>query len=373
MKVPFIDITRFEAGFKQRWLAKVEAMSSGAQFIGGIEVETLEKRLVETLGVSYAVGCANGTDALQLALRALGVGAGDTVLVPNATFWATFEAVVNVGASPATVDVNIADGGVDLNAFEQALVEAKPKAAMIVHLYGWGSARLNELRSLCLKHSVPLLEDGAQCFGVKYQDESIFKGAHISTTSFYPAKVLGAAGDGGAVFTNDPVLADKVRRLGNHGRTAHYGYGDVGWNSRLDALQAAFLNISLDYIDARIESRQKSASFYREQLPAVGLAPMSVPEGYTENGYCNVCLVPDKNEKSKLEKLLKERSIGFGNIYPGVMSAQVGAAPYLKAQYGGSQANVLCESVLNLPLFPYMTSEELEYVISAVRDSGVKK
>jgi len=370
MKVPFIDITRFETGFKQRWLEKVDIMSTGAKFIGGAEVETFETRLIERLSVDFAVGCANGTDALQLALRALGVGAGDTVLVPDATFWATFEAVVNVGASPATVDIDITDGGVDLNAFEHALIAEKPKAAVIVHLYGWGSAHLDELRALCLKHGVPLLEDGAQCFGAKYRDQSIFKDAQIATTSFYPAKVLGAAGDGGAVFTSDPALAEKVRRLGNHGRTAHYGYGDVGWNSRLDALQAAFLNISLDYIDARIESRKESASFYRRELPIVDLTPMGVPKGYVENGYCNVCLIPDGNKKAELERCLRERAIGFGNIYPGVMSAQVGAAPYLKARYGGQQAKLLCESVLNLPLYPYMTTEELDYVVLAVRESG---
>lgn len=371
MKVSFIDITRFEAGFKQRWLEKVDVMSSAAQFIGGAEVATLEKRLTEKLGVGHTIGCANGTDALQLALRALGVGAGDKVLVPNATFWATFEAVVNVGASPVTVDVDLSDGGVDLVAFEQALTEAKPKAAIIVHLYGWGTARLAELRALCAKQGVPLLEDGAQCFGTTYHDESIFKHAQISTTSFYPAKVLGAAGDGGAVFTSDAELADKVRRLGNHGRTAHYGYGDVGWNSRLDALQAAFLNISLDYIEARVESRRKSAAIYRELLPAAGVTPMHAPEGYVENGYCNVCLVPDLEKKARLEKLLKERAIGFANIYPGVMSAQAGALPYLKGHYGGTNAERLCESVLNLPLFPYMTEEELDHVVAVVRESGI--
>ena len=371
MKIPFIDITRFEDGFKQRWLDKVNAMSSAAQFVGGAEVAILERRLAEMLGVEHVIGCANGTDALQLALRALGVGSGDTVLVPNATFWATFEAVVNVGASPVTVDVTLSDGGVDFTAFEKAAAEAKPKAAIIAHLYGWGSARLIELRALCSKQNIPLLEDGAQCFGSMYCNESIFKGAQIATTSFYPAKVLGAAGDGGAVFTSNLELAEKVRRLGNHGRTAHYGYGDVGWNSRLDALQAAYLNISLDYFEARLESRRKSAAIYRELLTATSITTMSVPEGYFENGYCNVCLIPESDKKAHLERLLKDRSIGFANIYPGVMSAQAGATFYLKGHYGDNNAERLCGSVLNLPLFPYMTEEELNYVVSVVRESGV--
>lgn len=371
MTVPFIDLKRFEHDFLGRWTAKVAAMSAKAEFIGGPEVATLEKRLSETLGIGYTVSCANGTDALQLALRAFGVGSGDAVLVPNATFWATFEAVVNVGASPVTVDVSLADGGVDFVAFEQALIEAKPKAAILAHLYGWASERLHDLRELCAKHQVPLLEDGAQCFGVHYRGESIFKNALISTTSFYPAKVLGGAGDGGAVFTSDAELADRVRRLGNHGRTAHYGYGDVGWNSRLDSLQAAFLNLSLDYIDERIASRRMVVEWYRDLLPTVGLVPINAPGDFVENGYCNVCLVPDLEKKARLEKLLKENSIGFANIYPGVMSAQAGAKPYLKAQYGGNNAALLCDSVLNLPLFPYMTRAEIDCVVAVVREAGL--
>lgn len=369
MKVQFIDIARYEAGFQARWIDKVAAMSASAQFIGGAEVSVLEDRLKSATGVQHAVGCANGTDALQLALRALGVGSGDVVLVPNATFWATFESVVNVGGIPVTVDISLEDGGLDLQAFEEAIRAERPKAAVIVHLYGWGSGHLQTLRALGEKYGVQLVEDGAQCFGASYQGESLFSGALISTTSFYPAKVLGAAGDAGAVFANDTALADRVRRLGNHGRKSHYGYSDVGWNSRLDALQAAFLNLSLDYINARIASRRESADVYRHRLPAVGLIPMNSPTGYVENGYCNVCLIRDGAKKERLEGLLKARSIGFGNIYPGAMSTQEGAAKYIKKHYGGGNAEILSKSVLNLPLFAYMKSEELDYVITAVQDA----
>ncbi|MGB4073039.1 DegT/DnrJ/EryC1/StrS family aminotransferase [Pseudomonas sp.] len=355
-----------EFGFHAVLMEKLHDMTLNAQFIGGSEVTTLEARLQEVLHVRHAVTCANGTDALQLALRAAGVREGDVVLVPNVTFWATFEAVVNVGAKPVTVDANLADGGVCFEAFEQAIREAKPKVALIAHLYGWGSARLLDLRELCRKHGVILIEDGAQAFGVRYQGEAIYKGAHISTTSFYPAKVLGAAGDGGAVFTDDAELADKVRRLGNHGRTAHYGYGDVGWNSRLDSLQAAFLNLSLDYIDARIASRREAVAYYQKALPATGIQLMSAPAGYEENGYCNVCLVPESEVKAGLETRLKAEGIGFGNIYPSVMSSQPGAAAYLKGHFGGQVGEQLCASVLNLPLFPYMTEAELQRVVDVV-------
>ena len=177
-------------------MAKLHAMTLSAQFIGGTEVTTLEARLADKVEVSHAVTCANGTDALQLALRAVGVGEGDLVLVPEMTFWATFEAVINVGAMPVTVDSCMGDGGVDFAAFDEAVRTVKPKAALIAHLYGWGSAHLSDIRDLCKQHGVVLVEDGAQAFGVQFDGSSIYKHAEISTTSFYPAKVLGAAGDG---------------------------------------------------------------------------------------------------------------------------------------------------------------------------------
>lgn len=352
-------------------MKKFHVMTLGAQFIGGSEVADLEHRLQSRLEVAHAVTCANGTDALQLALRAIGVGEGDVVLVPNLTFWATFEAVVNVGARPATVDADLSDGGVSFEAFEQAICETEPKAALIAHLYGWGSAKLSDLRALCRRRGIVLIEDSAQAFGTQYNGEPIFKGAHVSTTSFYPAKVLGAAGDGGAVFCNDQALADKIRQLGNHGRTAHYGYGEVGWNSRLDSLQAAFLNLSLDYIEDRISSRLDAVRHYREHLPLTGIQLMNAPSNYLENGYCNVCLVPNFEQKTRVEASLKAAGIGFGNIYPSVMSSQLAATPYLAGHFGGQAAEQLCASVLNLPLFPYMTEAELRHVIDVIGVSMV--
>lgn len=367
MQVPFIDLKRFEPGFLDQIQAKLQVLISQAQFIGGAEVSALEVGLMESLDVAFAVSCANGTDALQLALRALGVGRGDQVLVPDVTFWATFEAVVNVGADPVTLDADLRDGGVDFSALEQALGELKPKAVVIAHLYGWGSARLDEIRAMCRSHGVPLLEDGAQCFGVRYQGRSIFEGALISTTSFYPAKVLGGAGDGGAVFTADAELAERVRRLGNHGRASHYGYSDVGWNSRMDAIQAAFLNEGLKYIDQRVASRRAAAEYYYQNLSGQGLVLMKPPATYEENGYCNVCLVADPSRKERLERALKAQGIGFGNIYPGAMSCQPGSAGVTRGHFGGNAGAALCSSVLNLPLFSYMTEAELAWVVEVVR------
>lgn len=367
MSVSFIDLKRFEDGFLAAWSEKVASMSAKAQFIGGSEVERLEARLKEAVEVSCAVTCANGTDALQLALRAVGVGKGDSVLVPNLTFWATFEAVINVGAAPVTVDIDMFDGGVDESAFRDAVGRFKPKAALIAHLYGWGTARLQNLRDFCRDNGVTLIEDGAQSFGTRFNGASIYRGAAISTTSFYPAKVLGAAGDGGAVFTDDEVVAKRVRDLANHGRATHYGHGAVGWNSRLDALQAAYLNLCLDHLPDRLESRRKAAAAYGGVLSKLdAINHLTPPAVYVQNGYCNVCLVPDPKLKSALEAAFKANEIGFGNIYPGAMSDQPGAAAHLLGHVGSDNARRFCKSVFNLPLFPYMRDSELADVSSVL-------
>lgn len=369
MSIPFIDLKRFEEGLLQRWAEKVEQISSSASFIGGLEVEELEESLTRLTGTQFAVSCSNGTDAIQLALRALDVGRNDLVLVPNMTFWATFEAIVNVNATPVTVDSELIDGGIDFSAFTEASEKYKPKAAVIAHLYGWGSANLKKIRDYCTLNNIFLIEDGAQCFGTQYNNESIYKSALISTTSFYPAKVLGAAGDGGAVFTNDELLARRVRQLSNHGRTTHYGHGLVGWNSRLDSLQAAFLNLAVEFLPKRIDSRLKAINFYKKNLLDIGIKHINAPTAYIENGYCHTGLIENIDLKDKIELALKNNNIGFGNIYPGAMSDQEGSKRYLHDHVGGKKAQKICRTVINLPVFPYITDTELLTVVDVINSA----
>jgi UDP-2-acetamido-2-deoxy-ribo-hexuluronate aminotransferase len=366
MGVPFIDIKRFEDGFLEKWVSKVSELSKTASFIGGAEVSSLEERLSKYANVKYTVSCANGTDAIQLALRACGVGRGDSVLLPDSTFWATFEAVVNVGANPYTIDTDLEDLQMDYSVFEKAVETVKPKAAIIVHLYGWASRNLQKFRDLCKAKNIPLIEDGAQCFGVKVNGTSIYSDAYISTTSFYPAKVLGAAGDAGAVFTNNEELAKTTRILANHGRTSHYGHGLVGWNSRMDSFQAAFLNLSLDVLDKRVESRKYFAKRYQTDLKKLGVNVILPPAHIEENGYCNVTLFPNE-KRTALEAILKEKGIGFANIYPGAMSDQPGAQGFLQSKLGGNNSKQVSSTVLNFPLFPYMTELEYAEVIDTVK------
>jgi dTDP-4-amino-4,6-dideoxygalactose transaminase len=368
MAVPFIDLKRFEPDFLARWAERCAHLTQTTQFVGGPIVASLEAKLRAATETEHAIGCANGTDAIQLALRALGVGPGDVVLIPDATFWATFEAVVNVGAKPVTVDVSLSDLQMDFDLFAEAVETYKPKAAILVHLYGWGSSRLGEFRRYCQERNLPLIEDGAQAHGVRWNGESIYRGALISTVSFYPAKVLGSCGDAGAVYTNSAELAQTVRQLGNHGRTTHYGHGLVGWNSRLAGFDAGFLDLSMDYIDARLASRRKVAALYRERFAQMNICHVAPPTGYEENGYLSVALF-EPEKRPAIEAKLKERGIGFGTVYPGAMSNQPGAADFLAGRVGGTKADQLCRGVINLPLFAYMTEAEVAEVLSVFEEA----
>lgn len=368
MAVPFIDLRRFEPDFLERWLDACRDVTENTRFVGGPDVARLERSLTEESGAHAFVACANGTDALQLALRAAGVGPDDRVLLPDATFWATFEAVVNCGGRPVTVDIDAGDLQMDFDLFCEAVDRYKPRAAILVHLYGWGSARLEEFRTFCRERQLPLIEDGAQCFGVRWRGESIYRGAELATVSFYPAKVLGACGDAGGVYCSTPELEDTVRRLGNHGRQDHYRYGMVGWNSRMSGFDAAYLNLGLEYFEQRLASRRLLAARYRRLLPELDVRVPELPEGYEENGYLSVTL-QDPERREAIEQALQGAGIGVGQVYPGSMSTQPGAEGCLYAAVGGNQAQLLSRSVLNLPLFAYMTEAEQDEVVGALGEA----
>jgi dTDP-4-amino-4,6-dideoxygalactose transaminase len=365
-QVPFITLNRFENGFKENFLSGVTELFDKTQFIGGPQVASLEETLAQKSGAKFVVGCANGTDAIQLALRTVGVEKNDVVLVPDMTFWATFEAVVNVGANPATVDVNRETCHWDIETFKEAVDKFNPKAAILVHLYGWGSPDTTAIREYAKEKNVLLIEDGAQCFGTKVDGKSILGTALISTTSFYPAKVLGASGDAGAVFTNDEELAKKTRVLVNHGRTTHYTHGLIGWNSRIGSYESLFLNHSLKHIDARLDSRRKAVNFYKENLQGLPLKVVTSPSNVDENGYCAVAMIKP-SLRGDLIETLKEAKVGFGTIYPGAMSLQEAAPKHLHGKIDKGNADYISKAVLNLPCFAYITDEELQYVVDTVK------
>lgn len=369
MSVPFIDLRRFESDFLERWTQTCREITAETRFVGGPDVARLETRLAQENQVPKVVACANGTDALQLALRAAGVGKGDVVLLPDLTFWATFEAVANCGANCITIDVDPVDLQMDFELFRQAVKQHRPKAAILVHLYGWGSAQLDDYRAFCRENQLPLIEDGAQCYGTTWRGKSIYQDAYLATVSFYPAKVLGACGDAGAVFCSSDQLGNLVRKLGNHGRADAYHHDMLGWNSRMSGFDAAFLNQILEVFPLRLESRRQATQLYQERLKKLGFEVISPPAGYQENGYLNVTLLPPQ-QRGEVEDLLRQAAIGFANTYPLGVSKQPGAKGHLVTAVGGEVTDRIARSVLNLPLFAYIRDEEVHEVLAVLRKAA---
>ncbi|MDX1918266.1 MAG: DegT/DnrJ/EryC1/StrS family aminotransferase [Candidatus Caenarcaniphilales bacterium] len=367
-QIPFIEL-RTEPGFQTQVQERWREALHKSQFIGGPALTELETKILDFTRAAHFIPCANGTDAMQIALRAVGIGVGDKVLLPDFTFWATYEAVVNVGALPVMVDISPLDLQMDFRLCERAILEHKPKAVLLVHLYGWCSKDLQDFRDLCTKYQIPLVEDAAQAMGTRYLGQSVFQEAQIATTSFYPAKVLGAAGDAGGIFCHDAELASLCRKLSNHGRAAHYGHDQIGWNSRLDEMQAIFLSESLNHLSDRIDSRLASEKFYHQRYTtAMPLKMLTCPPEIRGNGYLQVSLAHTSYQE--LSGKLKDFGIGTGNVYPSPISAQPGALnPILVSE--DRVTYEIAPRIINLPLFPYMTTVELEYVCACLRKLGL--
>lgn len=363
--IPFIDLNRTEAGFKERVLERWEKSLEEFSFFAGQGVQDLTSKFKNLTGVNNFIPCANGTDALQLALRASNIGAGDYVIVPELTFWASVEAIYNVSAKPIFIDINPQDLQLDFELTEQAILKHKPKAIILVHLYGWCSARLADFRELAKKHNIKLIEDGAQALGTKYNNQDIFAGADIITTSFYPAKVLGASGDAGAICSQNSEFANICNSLANHGRQAHYGYSHIGWNSRMNELQACFLAEAINYFPQRIQSRLDILEKYNN-INNNKFSLLQPPAETQQNGYLQVSL-SNSPDSSEIQNKLKSLGINTGKVYPSVMSSQPALSNNsdLIIISPNKIAEDICQRVFNLPLFPYMTNDEINYIISS--------
>jgi UDP-2-acetamido-2-deoxy-ribo-hexuluronate aminotransferase len=365
MKVPFIDILRYENGFYETVTAKAAELIKNGHFVGGPVVGQFEAAIRDYTKTAFALGCANGTDAIQVALRAAGVEKNDRVLLPDMTFWATFESVVNVGAVPYTIDVSRETLHLTLASVKEGIEKFTPKALLLVHLYGWACPETAEIRTYCREKNVLVIEDCAQAIGVKLNGESLLAKAHVATTSFYPAKVLGASGDAGGIFSAEQKIADTARILVNHGRTGHYDHGLIGWNSRLGAYEAAFMVEALKHLDARLESRRKVCSAYRERITNPALKFLAPAGDVWENGYLSVALMTPETRPAFIE-YLKKNDIGYGTVYPGAMSAQPGASAHIGGKISHGHAEWIAKSIINLPAFAYMTDAEVDYVVETV-------
>lgn len=336
------------------------------EFIGGGHTTArFEAALAKKLDVQHVVACANGTDALQLALRACGIERGHRVAMPNITFWATFEAIVNVGATPVLLDVNGSDYQLDFDELSRAHRNRAFSAVVLPHLFGWCSDRLDDIRRFCRNESITLVEDGAQAFGVRYNGESVFKEADVATISFHPAKVIGGIGDGGAVLTKSARIAARVRLLANHGRSAHFEHAVVGWNSRMDAIQAAWLLRALDVADKVVEERRR---LVRLHGGARTDHTMIHPDGSSGNGYLQLNMV-GKRDPYVVQQRLHDLGVEGRRIYPITIADQPGAKGIGIPIGELINSRSFAERAFCLPLYYGMTDEQVERCATAFEEA----
>lgn len=351
----------------------VSVLDSGA-YVGGPEVSELERRLAEYVGVKHCVTCANGTDALQLALMAWEVGPGDAVFVPDFTFFASGEAPALLGATPVFVDVDESTFNMDPASLERAVrfvdedTDLVPKVVVAVDLYGLPADYL-AIRGVCERHGLLLLEDGAQGFGGSIEGRMACSFGDISSTSFFPAKPLGCYGDGGAVFTDDDGWASLIRSYAVHGKgSMKYDNVRVGMNSRLDTLQAAILLVKLDAFERyELDAVDDAAKRYSEVLVDSGLFLPCRPEGFRSSWAQYTVRLPEWADRDTLKTLLKKRGIPTMVYYPRLMHEQSAFTDScLVAPDGCPAAGRLRDSVLSLPIGPYLKERDVYKVLESI-------
>ncbi len=367
MTIPFIDLHPVAGLVSAQVLPKWQASLANCEFVGGKPVAELEKALCAELGVQRTIACANGTDALILALQAAGVGPGDHVALPNLTFWATFEAVAQLGAIPVLVDIDADDLQMSFSEYQAAFEKFRFKFALLVHLYGWASAQTAEFRSFSRERGITLVEDGAQCFGVTLDGQPILSGAELATLSFYPAKVIGSCMDSGAVIAQSAEHEARIRSLANHGRSAHYSYDHIGWNSRMGTSSAHFLNELLKHTGEVIADRRATALRYQEAAASwKRVRCYRAPAGVVENGYLSVleCLEHPADQASKS---FTEHKIATGRTYPETMDQQRPAAGRFVTCSELTRSRAFVGKVINLPLYYGMPAAQQATVIEAAQ------
>ena len=356
----FIDLAAQQARIKSQIDANIQTVLAHGHYILGPEVAELEAELAAYCGAKYCISCANGTDALQIALMALGVGHGDEVITPGFTYIATAETVALLGAKPIYVDIDEQTYNIDPAKIEAAITD-KTKAIIPVSLYGQ-CADFDAVNAIAAKHKLPVIEDAAQSFGAIYKGTKSGNLSTIACTSFFPSKPLGCYGDGGAIFTNDEQLATVIRQIARHGQDRRYHHIRVGVNSRLDTLQAAILLPKLAILEEEMQLRQQVAQMYAIALQAAGLAAPFI-ELHNRSAYAQFTI--RIQNRSAVQTALKEAGIPTAVHYPIPLNKQTAVASDVSLPVG----DLVAEEVLSLPMHPYMTQEQVQQVVAALKSA----
>jgi dTDP-4-amino-4,6-dideoxygalactose transaminase len=363
MKVPFLDLKREYASIRKEIDQAVAEVFNNTQFILGPEVRALEEEIALYCETKYAIGVASGTDALLLSLRACGVKSGDEVITSTFSFFASAGVIANLKAKPVFVDIDPLTYNIDPEQIEKKVTK-KTKAIMPVHLFGQ-CADMDPILAVAKKCKIKVVEDAAQAIGAKYKNKKAGSMGDTGCFSFYPSKNLGAAGDGGMVVTNDAELAEEIRLLRVHGSKAKYFHSLVGYNSRLDTLQAAVLKVKLKYLDSWHEKRRGNAAYYDNAFRGMDLiAPKA--ESYNYHIYNQYTIAVKSREK--LREHLTANQIGFDTYYPLPLHLQKCFEDLKYKQGDLPNAEKKAQEVLSLPIYPGLTKEEQDFVIGKIKE-----
>ena len=362
MKVPLVDLAAQQWEINAEVRVGLDAVFAKTAFVGGPDVAAFEREYAAETGVCYCVGVANGTDAVELALRVAGVTPGGEVIMPANTFIATAEAVSRIGATPVLVDVDPDHLLIDAANVAKAIT-ARTQAIVPVHLFGQ-VAPVETLLDIASAHGIPIVEDAAQSQGALRHDKPAGGLGLVAGTSFYPGKNLGAAGDAWAVTTNDEEVASKVRIMASHGSPSRYVHDVIGMNSRLDTVQAVVLRAKLTRLAGWNERRRKAVDFYSELLSSArGVSlPTSAP-GNLDAWHLYVIQVDDRDE---VLRKLHDSGVGAGIHYPTPVHLTRAYAHLGLARGGFPVAEAAADRILSLPLYPHITTEQQEYVASTL-------
>lgn len=360
-RVPFLDLAAATAELRQRVAATLSRVLDRGWFILGEECASFETEWARRTASDHCVGVGNGLDALQLALRALGVGPGAEVIVPSNTYIATWLAVTQTGAVPVPVEPDPATYNLDPNRVEGAIT-VKTRAVLPVHLYGQ-PADMDAINEIASRHGLDVLDDAAQAHGALYKGRPVGSLADATAWSFYPSKNLGAIGDAGAVTTNRPEVCDHVRMLCNYGSNVKNVNEVVGYNSRLDEIQAAVLRVKVQVLDEWNERRRLVAARYLSALSAAGVRLPTVPEWATPAWHLFVIRSPRRDE---LRAHLAERGVEAAIHYPQPPHLQQAYRHLGLARGSLAVSEAIHREVLSLPIGPHLSSDQTEQVIDAV-------
>ncbi len=357
----FVDLDRQRDRLSRDLDAAIRGVLEHGKFILGPEVDELEGRLASYCGSEYCITVANGTDALMIALMALGVGPGDEVITPGFTYVATAETIAFLGATPVFVDVHEDTYNVDPEKITAAMT-SKTKAIMPVSLYGQ-CADFDAINNIATEFDVPVIEDAAQSFGARYKGRMSGNLSTVACTSFFPSKPLGCYGDGGAILTNDPDLAKDIRQIARHGQELRYYHVRIGVNSRLDTLQAAILLPKLAILDDEIQKRGEIAQLYSQHFESCAEIVTPTIEAQNVSAFAQYTVQID--ERDAVIKRLSEQGIPTAIHYPMPLCQQ---PAFRKFRVSLPVAEKISRRVLSLPMHPYLSAEEVEQVITALTD-----